>query len=308
MLLFYVLRVSMVLRIGTDCSGIEAPLIALKSLNIEYSQIWRCDNDTFTNKTAEANFKKPNLLFTDITTRNNKKLPEIDLYVCGFPCQPFSTIGERKGILDPRSNVISAMLDTIKESKPKILILENVLGFKSISDGKMYSNLIEILSEKYSINASVYNTKKFGLPQNRQRIYFVGIRKDIQKKDFIKPKEKKMRALREILDLQLKGVSNIYKDRGYNIKTDMEFNIINTVFSTQRKIMYNIVPTIATNSNSHFIYELNRPLTIIELLLLQGFPKKFKQVVNNSQFKKQIGNSMSVPVLKYIIKEALKCI
>lgn len=85
------------LRIGTDCSGIEAPIEALKQMRIPFEHVWSCEIDPYARKSIEANYK-PNILYEDIFKRNHNTLPDIDIYVCGFPCQPFSMARKRKGI------------------------------------------------------------------------------------------------------------------------------------------------------------------------------------------------------------------
>jgi DNA (cytosine-5)-methyltransferase 1 len=301
------------LTIGTDCSGIEAPLQALIQLKIPFKQKWSCDIDKFARESAVANYPEPSKIYNDINSRNHSELPHVDIYVCGFPCQSFSMAGKRLGTADFRASVIISMITTIKSSKPKIIILENVCGFKSIENGKPYSELIEILGKEYNINTSIYNTKDYGLPQNRKRIYFVGIRKDIQKKEFIKPKEVKMKLLTSIVDSSLKGEKTPLKLdflKKIRLNKDATYNIINMGFIRGNKTPIassDFSPTLLT-SEPPVIYELNRTFTIKELLQLQGFPKNFKVVVSNTQIIKQIGNSMSVCVIKQIIKEALKCI
>ena len=303
----------MVITIGTDCSGIEAPLQALRQLKIPYKQKWSCDIDSYARKSAEANYPKPKRIYNDIMDRNHKELPHVDIYVCGFPCQSFSLAGKRLGTADPRASVIGAMVETINQVKPKIIILENVKGFRSIEDGKPMKDLVAILEKQYNVNVSIYNTKKYGLPQNRERIYFVGIRKDVQKKDFVKPKEVKMKPLSSIVDASLRNETcsirqNLLNKIRFNDKAT--YNIINMAFlySNDSPIASNdFSPTLITMLTP-YIYELNRTFTVKELLQLQGFPKNFKAVVGKTQIVKQIGNSMSVCVLKRIIKECLKCV
>jgi DNA (cytosine-5)-methyltransferase 1 len=294
------------ITVGTDCSGIEAPLQALIQLKVEFKQLWSCDIDKYTTLTCEANYPKPEKVYTDMLTRNNKELPHVDLYVCGFPCQTFSLAGRRLGLDDPRPSVISSMLDTVSKSKPKIVILENVTGFKSIESGKPYALLIQLLSKEYDVNASVYNTKDYGLPQNRKRIYFVCIRKDIQKKKFVKPSEVKMKSLESIIDDNLisEKIPSMYFKNMNKIKENTK---ILSPWNYYSAIEF-MCPTLTTQCCQLLILNLKRTLTIAELLQLQGFPKNFKVVVSNTQIAKQIGNSMSVCVLKKIIKEALLCI
>jgi DNA (cytosine-5)-methyltransferase 1 len=299
------------ITIGTDCSGIEAPLEALRQLRIPYKQLWRCEIDKYARLSASANYPEPHKIYEDILNRNHKELPRVDIYVCGFPCQSFSMVGKRLGTSDPRSNVINEMVASIKASKPKIIILENVRGFLSIEGGKPLEKLKKILGKEYNLDVSLYNTKDYGLPQTRTRVYFVGIRRDLQKKPFVKPSEVKMKPLTDIVDSNVRGskthksMSMIDKSKRYK---DCFYNIINMGFLTYgRGASKDKCPAIITG-NPHFIYELNRVFSLKELLQLQGFPKSFKVVVTPTQIIKQIGNSMSVCVVKKVIQETLMCI
>ena len=103
--------------------------------------------------------------------------PELDLYICGFPCQPFSTAGKQKGFLDPRGCIFSKCISFIKEKKPKFFILENVKGI--LRKGIWDSILPELKNTGYNISYKVLNTKDYGIPQNRERLYIVGCRDSI---------------------------------------------------------------------------------------------------------------------------------
>ena len=297
------------ISIGTDCSGIEAPLQALKSLKIPYIQKWACEIDKYSRLSSEANYKNPEKIYTDMLTRDNSLLPNVDLYVCGFPCQSFSNMGNRLGTLDPRSKIIPKMIDTIKHSKPKICILENVRGFISIEDGKPCKMLLEELEKlEYNVIHSIYNTKDYGIPQNRERVYFVCIRKGVQKKVYSKPKKTKMKSFESILEdtsVHKQEIPLMYRNNNINFEKD-GYTIVNNNYN-KLQFMRNISPTLTTTAK-YYILELNRNLTLKEALRLQGFPSSFKIVVSNNQLMKQIGNSMSVNVLKKILQEAIKCI
>jgi len=296
------------ITIATDCSGIEAPIEALIQLKLPFKQLWSCEIDQFARLSSDANYPKAEQVFTDMTSRQNKGLPLVDLYVCGFPCQSFSLAGKRLGLGDPRTSVIPSMLETIKESKPKVIILENVIGFKSIDNGAPFALLLSILEKNYNVNVNIYNTKDYGLPQNRKRIYFVGIRKDVQKKEFIRPKTVKMKSIESIIENNNKIESSqmpaMYNKNVKKIKEDTKILTPYNYYNPVR----NISPTIVTRCSYFFLIKQNRSISILELLQLQGFPKKFKVVVSKTQITKQIGNSMSVCVVKKIIKEALECI
>jgi DNA (cytosine-5)-methyltransferase 1 len=128
------------MNIGTDCSGIEAPIQALSQLNIPFHHKWSCEIDKFARQSIQSNYE-PEIMFTDITQRDHSLLPDIDLYVCGFPCQPFSLMGLKRVTEDPRSNIMIQCIETIKSKLPNLFILENVKNFKFIQKGEPISNL-----------------------------------------------------------------------------------------------------------------------------------------------------------------------
>ena len=295
-----------VIRIGTDCSGIEAPIQALIQMKIPFKHKWACDYDKYSKQSIEANYK-PEQFYDDITKRDHSKLPDIDMYVCGFPCQPFSSLGSKRGTDDPRGNIMLHCIEVIKQKMPKVFILENVKNFKFIDNGKVYEYLLNKLENigEYNIYPEILNTKDYGIPQNRQRIFIIGIRKDIQKKEWITPKEIPMIPLKRfILDKMIYPFDKTKLSKTLMIKVQAIKNQPGFVIQYDKftKSLYERAPTIVTNS---YLYHTtyNRFLTLKEMLLLQGFPKDFIQVVSDTQIKKQIGNSMSVNVLIALFNE-----
>ena len=124
-----------ILKVATDCSGIEAPIQALEQLQIPHEHIWSSDIDKYCISSIKANYA-PGRLYGDkdgpypdgdLRNRDHRKLPDVDLYVCGFPCQSFSLAGmrgsSRGGLSDPRGNIIYSCIDTIKAKKPRYFIL-----------------------------------------------------------------------------------------------------------------------------------------------------------------------------------------
>ena len=148
------------LRVGTDCSGIEAPIQALMQMNIPFKHVFSSDIDKYCIKSIKANYE-PEIIFGDkdgsfpegdITKRNIDNVPDIDLYVCGFPCQPFSMAGERKGFEDRRGNVFFSCLEVIEKKQPKYFILENVKGLKSEKDIFEYVGLKYVVPQNRNSN------------------------------------------------------------------------------------------------------------------------------------------------------------
>jgi DNA (cytosine-5)-methyltransferase 1 len=309
------------MRVGTDCSGIEAPIQALIGLKIPFTHEFSSDIDKHVIQSIKANYN-PGRLYGDpdgpfpdgdITKRDNSTLPDIDLYICGFPCQPFSLAnGNRKGILDSRGTVFWSCLNVIMHKQPTYFILENVKGLISVDDGRVYEIILkelETLGQKYdySVYVSVLNTKDYGIPQNRERLFIVGI-KDHCDSGYEFPRPVKMKKLTEFVD---------WKNTNLELKTyTLETNYHNVDESTSLFIDINFIK-LRTFNYSH-IYSpclntggglwnvpLHRYASVKEYLKLQGFPLRFKQVVSNRRMKKQIGNSMSVNVLKYILEKML---
>ncbi len=305
------------LRVGTDCSGIEAPIQALLQLKIPFKHCFSSDIDKYAIQSIKANYN-PEIIFGDpdgeykegdITKRNIKDIPDIDLYVCGFPCQTFSIAGRREGFNDVRGQVFWSCLKVIKEKQPTYFILENVKGLlwhdkenKKDKYGKTFKVIwgeIEKLKKLgYYVDWKVLNTKDYGIPQNRERVFFVGTKKG----EFNWPKNKKMKKLETYVDWKDTEKYNTKRIKKGDFKDNIfiDLNFINTTNFNNNLWS----PCINTKAGLWCI-PFHRYANSKELLSLQGFPKNFKQVVSNSQMKKQIGNSMSINVLKEIIKSIL---
>ena len=295
-----------ILRIGTDCSGIEAPVQALLQLNIPYVHTFSSEIDKYVIQTCKANYTEPLIRYTDLTSRDHALLPDIDMYVCGFPCQSFSTMGKQLGTSDPRGSIMLHCINVIKVKQPKFFILENVRGFMTNEKGETLKFLVKSLEESgYTVHWKLLNTKNFGLPQTRPRVYFVGIRKDLDISFSFPETPMEMESLDNILvdhtkyeKVHLSKSLQKHYDKVIN-KDDNNWLIIDSGFAS---VIKDCCPTLTTNCHSIFMTKYNRKLTSTECLKLQGFPEDFKHVVSNSQLYRQAGNTMSVPILKYIIR------
>jgi DNA (cytosine-5)-methyltransferase 1 len=299
------------ITIGTDCSGIEAPIEALKQLGIPFQHKWCCEIDKFARQSIRANYE-PEILYEDITTRDHSQLPDVDIYVCGFPCQSFSLMGKKLGTRDPRSNIMMHCIDVIKKKRPPVFILENVKNFKFIEKGQPYSYLLNELSsiidedgeQVYNVYPDIYNTKDYGIPQNRERIYIIGIQRDIELQNYKTPQPLPMRPLDDFIvdkTIHKRVINN--KSLQNNLEK-IKYHVGNVILSINYFFpLKGIVPTLTTQCSKTFHTTYNRKLSVRECLSLQGFSSSFNQVVSDHQFYKQIGNSMSVNVLKSIYLE-----
>jgi DNA (cytosine-5)-methyltransferase 1 len=295
------------MKVGTDCSGIEAPLQALDALGIKYSHEFSSDIDEHVRKSILANYK-PKKLYDDIT--KDRILPKLDLYVCGFPCQSFSLAGNRLGSKDPvKGNIFLHCVKVIKQTEPSVFVLENVPGITSVENGEYWNNVKSILNSilGYNIYYDVLDTKDYGIPQSRKRMYIVGIKTSRMKKEFNFPKKIACKSIKSYVDKSITKQDSLNSDR---IKLDNFKGIfIDLSFYNYINENSNIEYCPCLNTRNYiWCVPMHRLATVQELLQLQGFPKNFKQVVSNSQMKKQIGNSMSVNVLVHLFKECFRSI
>ena len=181
------------IKFGSDFSGIGAPEAALKRLNLPVKNVFACEIDKYA-KNSFLELNNPITFYEDITTRNHKEVPNLDLYVAGFPCQSFSLAGKRGGFEDTRGTLFFNVAEFIKENQPKCFVLENVKGLLSHDSGKTFQTITDILTNGggtlngqiafntidnglgYHVYTNVLNTKDYGIPQNRERIFIVGFK------------------------------------------------------------------------------------------------------------------------------------
>ena len=193
------------LKIGTDCSGIEAPIQALKNIcknyNLSYNHVFSSEIDKYAIEYIKANHN-PGILYNDITTRDINTIPDIDIYISGAPCQGFSKANKFKIDNDPRCDLFKTCIRLIETKQPKIFILENVKTMVTLNDGSYFNDIIKRLEnlDFYDIHYKVLNTKDFGIPQCRDRLFIIGIVKNLKKNDFTFPEPIKMRNIREFID------------------------------------------------------------------------------------------------------------
>jgi len=293
------------LRVGTDCSGIEAPIVALQQLGLPFSHEFSSEIDKHCIATIKANFH-PKILFGDMKDRKLKDIPDIDIYVCGFPCQPFSLAGKREGIRDPRGTLFWECLRVIRYKKPMIFVLENVRGLLSIDQGRTFQTILSELEKLkiYNVRWKVLNTADYGIPQSRKRVFLVGILKTKEKKPFAWPEPIRCRPLEEFVDWQDTNKTDLTtKNQSQLKKMNPQAVFLDLAFANKFFPMANkICSCICAKSNFINLY-LMRPMNHKELCVLQGFPSTF--IIGNAPKTvniRMIGNSMSTTVLMCLFK------
>ena len=295
--------------------------------------------DEYAQKTYKANFVDDFELNGDITKIDEKDIPNFDICLAGFPCQAFSLAGKRKGFNDDYKGMSRGTLffDVVRicaEHKPKVIFCENVKGLTLHDGGRTLKIILETLkSIGYVPFKSVLNSKNFGVPQNRERIYIVAFREDIAPKEFNFPEvmddTKRLKDIIETKPVPVKYyLSDVYLETlkrhkarheekghgfGYEIRSweGVSGAIVcggmgrerNLIIDKRQKVL---IPT------THIKGEVNkegiRKLTPREWARLQGFPDTFNLPLADVHLYKQLGNSVTVPVIKEIalkIKEVL---
>lgn len=149
---------------------------ALKSLGGRC--LWACDLDKHCQDNYEANFGlRPH---GDIRTVDPESVPDHDVLCGGFPCQPFSNAGHRNAFEDTRGTLFQDVADIVRTKQPKVILLENVKHILTIQNGHVYRTILAVFTELgYNMKVVVLSPHSFGIPQKRERVYFMGLRRDI---------------------------------------------------------------------------------------------------------------------------------
>ena len=315
-------------------SGIGGFRVALESLGQQC--VFSADFDKYACDSYQKNFGDYPLI--DLTQYDEKKVPDHDILCGGFPCQPFSIGGFRKGFEDARGTLFFDTLRILKEKKPKAFILENVRGLVSHDEGKTFKHMLNFLAAKingednpnkykYNLGYNVYwkflNSKNFGLPQNRDRVFIVGFKDKNIKFTFPTGSSEKHKTLIDVLDKkpEIKKMSKLAQGhiqrhlknhQHYNLLKDLDYLVAYEVRNCRVTFRFNnSAPCLTTKmgtggNNVPYLVKQNRYITIREFLKIQGFPNNFKLTDSYANSLKQIGNSVSVPVVRAVANEVIK--
>ena len=280
------------------------------------STVFSNDFEPSCKTTFDLNFQKVGLTLGDVNSLDLAQLPKFDLLVGGFPCQAFSVAGYRQGFDDEkgRGNLFFRIAEILEVRQPRIVFLENVKNLQGHDKGKTFEIVkATLINLGYTIKFQVLNTMKYGnLPQNRERIYIVGFKNPVnaRKFEFPSPIDLKI-SFRDLLE---SNVSDRYYYEGKPLHKQLvkDVNSFDTVYQWRRHYVrenkQGVCPTLTANMgtgghNVPIILDARgiRKLTPRECARLQGFPDTYKLPdIADSLLYKQIGNSVSVPVIKRI--------
>ena len=248
--------------------------------------------DEFARRTYEHNFRKmsPELfekgLFAgDITKVNATQIPDFDILTGGFPCQPFSQAGLKKGFNETRGTLFFDIARILKEKQPKAFFIENVRGLLNHDDGKTFATIKNVIEQDlgYSFFYKIIFASDFGVPQHRPRLFMVGFKDKNIKFQFPKPRELKI-TMSDVFG------GHVTKDIGFTLRVGGRHSAI-----TDRR-----------NWDTYLVDGKIRRIGPKEGLMMQGFPANFEFPVSDVQAMKQLGNSVAVPTVQAVAEEIIK--
>ena len=248
------------LKVGSDFSGVGAFDQALLRLGIDYETVFSCDMDKYARQTYIHNYGEPKYYPENVYDREIPK-ESLDIYMTSPPCQSFSLAGKRKGKDSDNGVLFFNSHEFIQENNPRYFIFENVKGLLSDDNGKTFSEWCNMLGGKsinglpvlfpydssvpYHIYHKVLNTKKYGVPQNRERVFIIGIRDDVDN-TFTWPKEIPLeKRLKDILEdnvddkyfLSNEAINRIcYNESGFKSEPKKEDEIASTICASDYKL------------------------------------------------------------------------
>ena len=308
------------------CSGIGGGRLGLEQAGMHC--VAHSELDDRTDLTYQLFFNDKNNL-GDLTKLDSHKLPDFDVMLAGFPCQAFSIVGKREGFDDTRGQIIYHLVEILKAKATPYFILENVKGLINHDKGKTLQSILAVLNEiGYHVYYQVLDSQYYGVPQMRERVYFVGIREDIVHKPFEFPPMIDCPPLGNYLienrDYYFdknhptfqKYLNNKYNNGQYDIEAILQndYTVVDWRQSDFRSYQSK-TPTLRTGRHG-ILYTKNgnlRKLSGYEALLLQGFPHPLaKKVIDHhlpdSKILSQAGNAMTVTVIEQLGRQLLSAI
>lgn len=264
------------------------------------------DIDAGCQKAYKTNFGEAPL--GDISKIDAQDVPDHDVLLAGFPCQPFSIIGKMRGFEDTRGTLFFEIARIIEAKKPSAFVLENVKLLRGHNNGKTLSRILETLTSLgYNPDYKIFNALDFGLPQKRERIWIVGIRGgggiDWPKGGM------PMRPLRRLLERKVDArhyASKRIREKRWSVTRPGPEP---TIWHENKAGHVSVYPYScalrAGASHNYLLVDGERRLTPREMLRLQGFPDSFKIACSDHQTRRQAGNSLPINVAEHVVGAVL---
>ena len=293
-----------ILSLFSGCGGLDKGFV-----DAGYDVVWANDFDKYAVQTYQANFGD-HIVLGDINKIEITDLPAFDMLIGGFPCQPFSMMGEERGFEDARGTLFFRIAEILKykieqNEKPRVVVLENVRSLKTHNKGKTFKTILSILENDlgYKVFYDILNTADYGIPQTRNRTYIVCFANEAA--DFSFPEKMPLNStLQDLLETDVddkyflsdKNLPTILSDGtgGYKAKSEIDLKIARPLCATMAK-MHRACQDNYVTQNGRV-----RRLTPRECARLQGFNDEFVIPVSDSQAYKQFGNAVTVNVSRAV--------
>jgi DNA (cytosine-5)-methyltransferase 1 len=288
-----------------------------------FTTVFANDFEASCKNTYDINFSETPLFVEDVTKLDIEKIPEFDMLLGGFPCQPFSIAGYRKGFNDEgRGDLFFRIAEIIEKRQPKVVFLENVKNLYTHDKGRTFKIIKETLKKLgYIVKSKILNTMEHGnIPQNRERIFIVAfLDKNVAEKFKFPSKKQLTKKIHDFLESE---VDEKYYYNGKALYANLKNEVLDkdAVYQWRRKYVRKnksgVVPTLTANmgTGGHNVPIIKddkgiRKLTPKECFMFQGFPRTFKLPnIADSKLYKQAGNSVSVSVIEQVAKNIKKAL
>lgn len=284
---------------------------------IEGECVFTSEIDPHARDVYSKNFNTTHELNKDVTSTDKKPelVPDHDLLLAGFPCQPFSHAGKKRGFDDIRGTLFFSIANIAKKKRPKVILLENVRGLKSHDQGETLKTITRTLDQiGYWVHVAILNARDFGLPQNRNRLFIVGIRKDIPGGDsylFPEPQTDPSSLTVEMILEEDSDVDRLtISDRLWEGHQQRKLRNLAAGKGFGFQLVEKHSPYTATISARYYKdgseillkqkHRNPRLLSVREAANLQGFPRHFILHSSKKEAYKQLGNAVPVNVIAAI--------
>ena len=307
-------------------AGVGGFRYGLEKASDKFKIVWANEIDRYACQIYRKNYGGGELYEGDITKVKTDDIPDHDLLCAGFPCQSFSIAGRRRAFLDTRGTLFFEIARICREKKPRYILLENVKGLLSCESGGTFQTILKVLSDiGYILQWQVLNSKNFGVPQNRERVFIIGHLRGTRRpevfpigeshqRDIVPQKEtqgKRERIRSEVASTlakrDYKGGNNLIQVHNMQPRSpnrpSLKYSSGGSGHLSREDTAY-CLDSGRTNAVEFKDMEIRR-LTPTECERLQGFPDGWTEGVSDTQRYKCLGNAVSTPVITEIGKRLI---